>query len=189
MATSPQTEPRARDFDDTKVSSPSPSHTTRGSVAARVTAHILDALQHGVRPWVQPWNSATALALPLRHNGIAYKGANVLALWCAARTHNFSSRYWLTFKQALALGGAVRRGEHGQPVIFYSDGATAEDGEGDASPPRRAVLRAYVCFCADQIAGLPVHFYAPAIAPPANNDADLVTRFARVPALVEHGGA
>ncbi|ANP48004.1 hypothetical protein ATE48_09080 [Candidatus Viadribacter manganicus] len=170
------------------MSPPSPA-AARGSIAARVTANIIDALNNGVRPWVQPWDSATALGLPLRANGVAYKGINVIALWAAAQTHGYKSRHWLTFKQALALGGAVRRGERGQPIVFYSDGTSAEDGEGDATTPRRAVLRSYVVFSADQIGGLPVHFYTPTITPPADNEAELAARFARVPALVEYGGA
>lgn len=169
--------------------SPTSAAAARGSIAARVTANIIDALNNGVRPWVQPWDSATALGLPLRANGVAYKGINVIALWAAAQTHDYKSRHWLTFKQALALGGAVRRGERGQPIVFYSDGASAEDGEGDATTPRRAVLRSYVVFCADQVSGLPVHFYAPVITPPADNDAELAARFARVPAAIQHGGA
>lgn len=189
MATSTQNNTPKRDIDNTNVSPPSPAATARGSIAGRVTAHILDALNNGVRPWVQPWDSAAALGLPLRHNGLAYKGINVIALWAAAQTHGYKSRHWLTFKQALTLGGAVRRGERGQPIIYYSDGAPAEDGEGDAPPPRRAVLRSYVVFSADQIGGLPVHFYAPPITPPADNDAELVARFARVPAVIQHGGA
>lgn len=188
MATSSPNTARERDIDNTNVSPPSAA-AARGSIAARVTANIIDALNNGVRPWVQPWDSATALGLPLRANGVAYKGINVIALWAAAQTHGYKSRYWLTFKQALALGGAVRRGERGQPIVFYRDGTPAEDGEGDATTPRRAVLRSYVVFSADQIGGLPVHYYAPAITPPADNDAELVARFARVPALVEHGGA
>lgn len=189
MATSTQSKAQQRDIDNTNVSPASPAATACGGIAARVTANILDALNSGVRPWVQPWDSATALGLPRRHNGLAYKGINVLALWAAAQTHGYKSRHWLTFKQALALGGAVRRGERGQPIVFYSDGAPTEDGEGDAPPPRRAVLRSYTVFCADQIGGLPVHFYAPAVMPPADDDAELAARFARVPALVEHGGA
>ncbi len=127
--------------------------------------------------------------MPLRHNGVAYKGINVIALWAAAQTHGYKSRHWLTFKQALALGGAVRRGERGQPIIYYSDGTLAEDGERGARAPKRAVLRSYIVFCADQIGGLPVHFYAPPLTPPPDNDVDLAARFARVPAFVEHGGA
>lgn len=187
MATSTQNKAKQRDSDNTNVSPPAPAAGARGSIAARVTAQLIAALNHGVRPWVQPWDSAAALALPRRHNGVAYKGANVLALWCAAHTHHFTSRYWLTFNQALALGGAVRRGEHGTPIIFYSDGAPTADSEDDA-PPRRAVLRSYTVFNANQITGLPVHFHAPPVTPPAADDAELAARFARVPALVEHGG-
>jgi len=188
MATSTQNKAQQRDIDNTNVSSTSPA-AARGSIAARVTANIIDALNNGVRPWVQPWDSAAALGLPLRHNGLAYKGINVIALWAAAQTHGYTSRHWLTFKQALALGGAVRRGERGQPIVFYSDGAPAEDGEGDAPPPRRALLRSYVVFSADQIGGLPVHFYAPPITPPADNDTALAARSARVPAAIQYGGA
>jgi antirestriction protein ArdC len=32
----------------------------------------------------------------------------------------FNSSYWLTFKQAKALGGSVRSGEKGCPVVFWS---------------------------------------------------------------------
>ncbi|MBL8537052.1 MAG: DUF1738 domain-containing protein [Hyphomonadaceae bacterium] len=189
MATSSQNNTSRRDLNDTEVSRSSSAAAARGSIAARVTAHILDALNNGVRPWVQPWDSATALGLPLRANGVAYKGINVIALWAAAQTHGYTCRYWLTFKQALALGGAVRRGERGQPIIYYSDGAPAEDGERDLPPPRRAVLRSYVVFSADQIGGLPAHLYAPPVAPPADTDSDLAARFARVPAAIQHGGA
>lgn len=187
MATSTQKKAQQRDIDNTNVSPPSPA-AARGGIAARVTANIIDALNNGVRSWVQPWDSAAALGLPLRHNGLAYKGINVIALWAAAQTHGYTSRHWLTFKQALALGGAVRRGERGQPIIYYSDGAPVEDGEEDALSPRRAVLRSYVVFSADQIGGLPVHFYAPAVMPPAADDAALAARFARVPAAIQHGG-
>lgn len=188
MATSTQKKAQQRDIDNTNVSPPSAA-AARSGIAARVTANIIDALNNGVRPWVQPWDSAAALGLPLRHNGLAYKGINVIALWAAAQTHGYTSRHWLTFKQALALGGAVRRGERGQPIVFYSDGAPAEDGEGDTLSPRRTVLRSYVVFSADQIGGLPVHFYTPTITPPAEDDAELAARFARVPAVVQHGGA
>ncbi len=165
--------------------------TPRGAgISQRVTAQIIDTLRNGVRPWVAPWDSATALGLPLRANGVAYKGINVIALWAAAQAQGYRARHWLTFRQALALGGAVRRGERGQHIVFYSGGAGA--GEGDTEPtqpPRRAVLRSYAVFNAEQVGGLPVHFYAPTIAPPSEDETALAARFARIPATLEHGGA
>ena len=53
---------------------------------------------------------------------------------------------------------------------------------------RMLVELGYVVFCADQIGGLPVHFYAPPIPSPAESDVQLAARFARVPAAIQHGG-
>jgi antirestriction protein ArdC len=159
-------------------------------ISQRVTAQIIDMLRNGVRPWVQPWDSAAALRLPLRANGVAYKGINVIALWAAAQANNYRARHWLTFKQALALGGAVRRGERGQHIVFYSAGASPEQEDAEPkAPPRRAVLRSFAVFNAEQVGGLPVHFYAPPIAPMSEDETALAMRFARVPATLEHGGA
>jgi|GEM_PF-5545617 len=62
---------------------------------------------------------------------------------------------WLSFRQALHLGGNVRTGEHGTPISFYSllerDDERAKDGV-------RAVplLRSYTVFNVTQCDGLPV---------------------------------
>jgi antirestriction protein ArdC len=40
-----------------------------------------------IRPWHRPWNAEHAagrITRPLRHNGIPYKGINVVMLWSAA---------------------------------------------------------------------------------------------------------
>lgn len=177
-----------RTFLNTHPSSPS-------SLAARVTARIIAALNHGVRPWQQPWSTAAALALPLRHNSIPYRGFNTLALWEAAQQHGFTARHWFSFKQAQALGAHVRRGARGTPIIFYSDGHTTDETAStattDASPPTRAFRSTYVVFSANQIDGLPAHFYAH--PPPSADHTDLAARldplFDRVPAHITHGGA
>jgi antirestriction protein ArdC len=44
----------------------------------------------------------------------------------------YTSPYWLTFKQAKEIGGSVRKGEHGFPVVFWKwlEGTReSEDGE------------------------------------------------------------
>jgi antirestriction protein ArdC len=56
------------------------------------------------------------VALPLRHNGVAYRGVNVLALWMQAMAKGYAAPVWMTFKQALALGANVRKGEKGSRV-------------------------------------------------------------------------
>jgi antirestriction protein ArdC len=64
---------------------------------------------------VQPWGSSTVRApLGVPKNaatGRAYSGINVLILWNAVVERGFTVQSWLTFKQALALGGHVRAAE------------------------------------------------------------------------------
>jgi antirestriction protein ArdC len=49
-----------------------------------------------------------------------YSGINVLILWGSVIEHGFPTQGWLTFRQALGLGGNVRKGEHGT-IVVYAD--------------------------------------------------------------------
>jgi antirestriction protein ArdC len=43
---------------------------TRTDVYARVTSHIIEEVERGVRPWLKPWNADNAAGRtthPLRH--------------------------------------------------------------------------------------------------------------------------
>ncbi|MET4235692.1 antirestriction protein ArdC [Bradyrhizobium sp. LA6.10] len=42
---------------------------------------------------------------------------NILILWGCGRA-GFSGQSWLTFRQALSLGGHVRKGERGTTVVY-----------------------------------------------------------------------
>jgi antirestriction protein ArdC len=55
-----------------------------------------------------------------------YAGINVLILWGAVIEHGFSGQSWLTFRQALGLGGHVRKGARGTTVV-YADRFTPDD--------------------------------------------------------------
>ena len=73
---------------------------------------------------------------------------------------------WMTFKQALELGGCVRKGERGSLVVYAStftrtetDGESGEEAERDIP-----FLKGYTVFNVEQIDGLPAHFRAPAAA-------------------------
>ena len=54
-----------------------------------VTDCNVSRLEQGVRPWMQPWSAERAagrITRPLRANGVAYQGINVLVLWGEAIT-------------------------------------------------------------------------------------------------------
>jgi antirestriction protein ArdC len=146
--------------------------SSRPDLYARVTAQIVEALQQGVRPWVQPWSSehlAGHITRPLRHNGEPYRGINVLLLWSDAIAKGFSAPIWMTFRQALALGGAVRKGEHGSTVVYANRiQRTGQDENGQDVEREIPFLKAYTVFNVDQIDGLAAEFHAtegPALEP------------------------
>src|ERR1700691_1161773 len=133
----------------------------------RVTAQIVASLEQGVRPWLKPWNAEHAagrITRPLRGNGVPYQGINVLMLWGAAVERGYAAPIWMTFKQALELGGCVRKGERGNPVVYASTFSRTEtDGEsGEESERDIPFLKGYTVFNVEQIDGLPAHFTAPA---------------------------
>jgi len=135
----------------------------RPSLYQEVTDRIIRELEQGRVPWVQPWGSAkAALGLPKNAaTGRAYSGINILILWGAVIKQGFAAQQWLTFRQALTLGGHVRKGERGTTVC-YADRFTPraelervarDGGEPDVVP----FLKRFTVFNAAQCDGLPEH--------------------------------
>ena len=118
------------------MTKPAPTHTRR-DVNQAITDQIVEELERGVRPWLKPWSTehmAGRVALPLRHNGVAYSGVNVLSLWMAGFSRGYGSPVWMTFKQAVDLAGAVRKGEKGSLTVFANT-LTRTETDAEAAPP------------------------------------------------------
>ncbi len=79
-------------------------------IHATITQRFIDQLQQGCVPWQRTWTSAMNLV-----SKKAYRGINSLTLGSAP----FGSPFWVTFRQALELGGSVRKGEKSSPIIYY----------------------------------------------------------------------
>ena len=140
----------------------------RTSLYQEITSRIIAELEAGRLPWVQPWGTSAVqapLAMPKNAaSGRRYSGINVLILWGAVVQHGFSGQSWLTFRQAVSLGGHVRKGERGTTVVFAHrfvpeaerDGAPDEgDREGDSASQRSVpFLKRFTVFNADQCEGL-----------------------------------
>ncbi|SSC72076.1 unnamed protein product [Ciceribacter sp. T2.26MG-112.2] len=87
-------------------------------IYSRITDRIVEDLARGVKPWMKPWHDGNLqgrITRPLRHNGQPYSGMNVLLLWSEGMARGFSSPMWMTFKQSLELGAAVRKARPGRP--------------------------------------------------------------------------
>jgi antirestriction protein ArdC len=111
----------------------------------------------------QPWNvehSAGRITRPLRGNGVAYQDINVVMLWSAAIAN--AAPIWMTFKQALELNAHVPKGEHGSLVVHADKIIRTETDNETEEEAKRDVLflKGYTVFNAEQIEGLPAHYYA-----------------------------
>jgi len=113
-----------------------------------VTKQIIDKLEQGDIPWHRPWIGGPAKNLI---SGKNYNGINTLLLACS----NYSNPYWLTFKQAQAKGGSVKKGEHGTMIVFWKtyDKNAPKDDDPDATD-KRWVLRYYKVFNVEQCEGI-----------------------------------
>ena len=152
-------------------------NTERQDIYTRITNKIVASLETGVRPWIKPWSAdhaAGRIMRPLRHNGIAYSGINVLMLWASAVEQGFNSPSWMTFKQALELNACVRKGEKGSLVVYANSITKTEQGDAGEDIDREIhFLKGYTVFNVSQIEGLPEHYYAapePKFSPVARID-------------------
>ena len=83
----------------------------------------------------------------------------MLILWGAVIERGFSGQSWLTFRQALGLGGHVRKGERGTTVV-YADRFVPDDERrraAEAGDEAQAIpfLKRFTVFNTDQCEGLP----------------------------------
>jgi antirestriction protein ArdC len=145
----------------------------RVSLYAQVTQRIVSELEQGRLPWVQPWDSANAeVGLPNNaRTGRRYSSINVLILWTRVIELGFSSQQWLTFNQAHALGGHVRRGEQGTTICYADRFMPAQeqqraDAEGREAR-QQAFLKCFTVFNVAQCDGLPAEITVADHAPPA----------------------
>lgn len=147
-----------------------------------VTERILAMLEAGTVPWKTPWKHAGRAPKNLssdRH----YSGINWFLLSCAG-----NSPYWLTYKQAAEMGGQVRKGEKGMPVIFYSWFEDSEQRKAAGKMP--FMVKYYTVFNACQIDGVEI----PDLQSPPRTNAEkiaacesILTTYANPPKL-EHSG-
>jgi antirestriction protein ArdC len=147
------------------------SGRNRTTLYQEITDKIIAELEAGRVPWVQPWGTTAAKAsLAIPRNAATkhrYSGINVLILWSAGIERGFAGQIWMTFRQALALGGHVRKGERGTTVVYADRFVPNEErrrAEQDGDEPQAIpFLKRFTVFNTDQCEDLPADL---ATAPP-----------------------
>lgn len=105
---------------------------------SEVTDNLVAQIEAGAGDWRKPWATQAAAGMPVNAcTGHEYRGVNVLSLWGAGAAKGYPTAQWASFKQWIAAGAAVRKGEKGTLIVyagaFTPKGAEGASGAGDAS--------------------------------------------------------
>ena len=147
-------------------------------------------IEAGVAPWQKPWKPGETHLPENARSGKSYRGGNALYLSVAQTAHGYGDNRWATYKQIQDMGGQVRNGEKGTPILFYKfdDARAHEDrprdepgqADGEAREHRRPpMVRAYTVFNVEQADGLTLERRGEAEPPPewqTHQTAELVIR-------------
>ncbi len=135
----------------------------------QVADSLIGQIRRGTAPWTQAWKPGER-AMPANvRTGKRYRGGNSVWLASTAQRRGFSDERWGTFKQVKSLGGHVRRGEKGCPILFWQfetkrlardrEGRPVLDAKGEPVHETRTLdnprVYRYTVFNAEQCDGLP----------------------------------
>jgi N12 class adenine-specific DNA methylase/antirestriction protein ArdC/phage/plasmid primase-like uncharacterized protein len=78
---------------------------------------LIEQIKQGTAPWQRPWQPGDPNAFtPMNPTtGKRYRGINAIQLMCEDKI----DQRWMTYKQAEAVGGQVRKGEKGTPIQYW----------------------------------------------------------------------
>ena len=113
-----------------------------------INERIVKSLSAGKIPWLKPWTENSPRNL---FSGREYTGLNRLILGLSP----YPLPFWATYRQYLAAGLQVMKGEHGQGIVYAGrtvkiDTETNEGGEPEEHSKHIRFLKAFVVFNVSQ---------------------------------------
>jgi antirestriction protein ArdC len=113
-----------------------------------ITDKIIQKLKEGVVPWHKPWKGGAAWPKNLTSKK-EYHGINAFT----TAMQGYDSPYWLSFKQLQEVGGSVKKGQHGTPIVYWNF-KEIKNGNGDVEK-KIPFMRYYTVFNTDQCENIP----------------------------------
>jgi antirestriction protein ArdC len=152
---------------------------------AQITDTLIAKMEAGVTPWNKPWSASTAS--PHNLSGRNYRGANAFWLDMLRDMRGYTSPVWMTYNQASAAGGSVKKGEKGTCVFFwnFTEKANATTGKVE----KMVWAKAYTVFNLDQTENVRHKAIDPLAQPSVferNDAADALV--VATGAVITHGG-
>ena len=98
------------------------ANKTSRDIYQTITDRLVAAIEAGAPAHEMPWHSKAAGTIPV--NALtkrAYRGVNILSLWCSQIACGFRTNKWGTYRQWQERGAQVRKGEKASVVIFYKE--------------------------------------------------------------------
>src|SRR5215472_16967935 len=128
--------------------------TQKLDVYQRVTSSIITAIESGIGEYRMPWIVRQDKGFSPVSVGSAkpYRGVNTVVLWAQAQCKGYGSALWGTYQQWMALGGYVRKGEHGSPVVYWGT-YESKDSEQSEDTYRHLFAKGYTVFNLEQVDG------------------------------------
>lgn len=140
----------------TKTRSKQKNGKSPEAIYQEVTDRIVAALEEGHIPWERPWRVHGGV-----HSNLSskrdYRGINQFLLDLTAMDKGYSQPYWVTYKQAEAMGGQVRKGEKSSLVVFWKMlnlKLDEKDSDGNDVIKKIPLLKYYRVFNVEQIDGI-----------------------------------
>lgn len=117
-----------------------------------VTEKVISKLKTGVSPWVKPWKGGKPEEAVNAITQKPYSLLNQILL-------DFEGQY-MTFNQANAKGGRIKKGSKAKTIVFWSPGYKTKDKDDDGNEVivfhkyDKPILKYYNVFNTDDIEGL-----------------------------------
>lgn len=153
--------------------------------AQLITDTVIAELEKGRIPWRRSW-SVNGLVPTSLQSGKAYRGINALMLTIYASVYGYERNLWVTYKQAQALGGNVRKGEHAVEVVLWKKVSGKTDEEGKARD--FMLMKSFPVFNIAQCDGLtiPEKFSVPSFTWSENDAVQAIVNGYKNPPVIEH---
>jgi len=125
------------------------SQNGQETIYKMITDKVVAELEKGNCPWHKPWfGGGMPKNLITKKN---YRGINVFILSMLG----YASPYFLSFKQAKDLGGKIKKGEHGIPVVYWKWLLIDEKQDNGTTKAKKIpFLRYYTVFNVEQTEGI-----------------------------------